>query len=205
MSTSEEFKSRLSAFLRNIKKARINLDHGYKIEFSSVLVHLLEAKFPYTGFYEDKFPGLYLFLKDPHGLMIGSLKFKLGYPLEISEIQGAREHLSNLPQEFYKKTGQHFDVALVNAFIGEVTKHIDPPTDPRNPKVVQRKPSEPKVVFNPDLFAALNSVQARRRLSYFCPKNLRKRIELQHRQPTLFGSFRIQETHFSKARRRLAK
>jgi hypothetical protein len=167
----------LEKLCRNMASFKASLTKGYSVGF--------ENAFVYSPV--ERFQGLYLALRSPKGQLVGVLRFKIGFPLVIHEIQGSHGELAELPLRFFRETGKNFDIALVEQFTKLVGTHLR----------FRSPPAAPKVVFFPRVWAAASAKAKRRLVLKYCPRSALKIVEKEPRP----GTIRIKEKCFVPHRR----
>lgn len=166
------------------------LSHGYTLSY--------EPQFQYHEGYA--FGGNHIVIRDPERNVVGGLGFLIGMPIEVTVIQG----VGSRPREFYRKTGQHIDQALVDSLIRQVGTHF-------KAQVGDIK-GEPKVVFDIEGLHKMRAPMRNRIIKRYMPKAALALIErtrlpkpTQGRSniwPNLKpGDLRVRERFFAHARR----
>lgn len=184
---------RIKSFCKEITKYRIQLKNDYSVEFSPHFEY-----YPKNKSQPIKYPGLFLVLKDSQRKQVGVLRFSIGFPFIIDEVQGTRISSKALaierrggPELFFQKNKQHFEVPLIDSFIGLTSKHFDFQSDPKTPKIV----------FGARAFSDTRNIDLRRRIvERYCPRSQRKLI-LSGKASYVPRNLRIMEKHFSRLRR----
>ncbi|MDD5163913.1 MAG: hypothetical protein PHD95_06960 [Candidatus ainarchaeum sp.] len=118
-SNSPEELALLKKFVETLFAASHKLPRGYSINFSKG-AQIQDAVVIIPT----------LSLRDSQNRAVGWLNFRLGYPLEIANIQGNK---GKQAQEFYQATGQHFDEALIDYLIFISHAHFGKITLKRSP------------------------------------------------------------------------
>ena len=168
---AEKMAEQLLTFCRNIRKVNIDLGNGYSLIYSPIFATNVREYF-----FEP-----HLIVVSPEGRELGGLAFRVGHPLEISEIQGSK---FGSPQRFFRDTGKHFDVVAIDEFLRVSAQSL--------PFWSERK--KPKVVFTERAIKAMRPSSRNRILARYCPGRM-------HEIRKVSGDFRVKEQWFSRFRK----
>lgn len=158
------------------------------------------------------FDGLFLHL-NMDGYCVGTVGFKIGIPLEIDLIQGAKPMESferSVPGRFFRKTGKHFEEALIDELISAINESFPVPENGRWPAPLLKISPNALFSMKPATRARLQKYVGRRISGYNVREKLKRLgLNVESRLPELPVSYkffserkRAQEPHKPTVRRR---